>query len=577
MRAFKPFLLLLWLLSGSAWALPGDVDPTFVYPTPAFLEPDSTDVVPMSVGWMVVKSHLPAALSISSTVALTRIDDDGRLIASFGTGGQVVTQLPGPFNVSLAAASTGDGGLVVAGYKRLNDTGDTVAAVVKLTAQGQVDTTFADGGIIEFDSPFALDRVGAIQALEDGRIAVLVWSRVTDNRPYDCSTDRMVLWYLSADGHERNEVHAVARDGIGGGSCRTALTLEVGPDNRGSYRVLYGSEVGVFEGSVPVVPLNWRWGPFAFQESVPAFFSQIEGPWIALAGGPALPDLWRVPESNLDLAQAVGFSDRITWNGMAIDPAANANYVGMSTDGGRVAIARFRWSGEIDTGWADGYGITALDDTGSTGVMAFEGIANDVRMLDLRDEGLVVATSDGVIRRLLRGSAESNGAFVLSALQAVVNRGPGGVQVVVQRIGSVKGAVSVRYSVHEPDCSRSQCSEHWASAKADEDFVAASGTLHWTDGEGADKSFSVSLPPVSATQPNELLVVELSDATGGARILSDWRHVFLGESTSSVPPKLPEDSKPDAGGGAIDRWQALLLLLLATGMALRDRLRADGG
>ncbi|MGB8021569.1 MAG: hypothetical protein WCF04_10110, partial [Candidatus Nanopelagicales bacterium] len=357
MRALTPFsfLLLLLSLSGPTWGLPGDPDPTWVYPTPAVLEPDSTDVVPMPVGWMVVRSNLPAAPAATSSVQLTRIDTDGRPVTSFGTDGRVVTQLPGPFNVSLAAASTSDGGFVVAGYKRLNNTGDTVAAAVKLNAQGQVDTAFGDGGIIEFDSPFALDRVGAIQQLEDGRIALLAWARVVDNRPYDCSTDRTVLWYFSADGRQRQEVHAIAKDSYASASCRTVLTLQAGSDDQDRYRVLYGNEIGIFEGNAAIVPSNERYGPFASDRTYPLFYTRMSGGAIGLLGGLTSA---ANPRGNYTLGGGAGFGDEpVSWNGMALDLVGHAVYLGFSTDNGRVAIARLTWTGTLDTGWGDGDGV----------------------------------------------------------------------------------------------------------------------------------------------------------------------------------------------------------------------------
>lgn len=579
MRALTPFsfLLLLLSLSGPGWAAPGDPDPTWVYPTPAVLEPDSTDVVPMPVGWMVVRSNLPAAPATTSSVQLTRIDADGRPVTSFGTDGRVVTQLPGPFNVSLAAASTSDGGFVVAGYKRLNNTGDTVAAVVKLNAQGQVDTAFGDGGIIDFDSPFALDRVGAIESLEDGRIALLAWARVVDNRPYDCSTDRTVLWYLSPDGRQRQEVHAIAKDSYAGSSCRTAMTLVANWDDQDPNRVLHGNEIGIFEDTTAIMPSNCCYGPFAPMWPDPLLYSYISGSGIELRGGPTPSASSRAFYS---LGQIAGFGgEPISWSTMEIDLADRTTYLGASTDGGRVAIARFTWTGTLDTGWGDGDGVVVIEGAGTAGPMAFEGIANDVRLLQVTGDTLVVATGDGVISRIQTGSADSSGAFVLRPPLDTVRRTNGGqtFSVVVERAGSSSGVATVQYAIKDADCARGQCSPNWGQARAGEDFVATSGTLRWEDGDSSDRTIRVDLLNKSTTQSYELLVAELSNPSEGARIVTGWAHIFLDQGIASKPTLPPSGSGSGNGGSSGGGGAAsipLLLLLLGSVAASRNRRRS---
>lgn len=572
MRAPEPFLILLLLLPGSAWALPGDVDPTFVYPTPAVLEPDSTDVVPLPVGFMIVHSHMPTAPATTSTVELTRIDNDGRPVASFGIGGHLVTQLPGSFNVSLAAATTADGGFVIAGYRRVAGTDDTVAAVVKLNAQGQVDTAFADNGIIEIDSAFAHDRVGAIQQLEDGSIALLTWSRV-EQSVWECAIDRTALWYVSADGRQRQEVHAIVKDSYASASCRTVLTLEADWDDQDRYRILYGNETGIFEGDAAIVPLNDRSGPFVFHWYYPMFYTSISGSGIELRGGPTPP---AIPRRYDTLGRLAGFGDEpISWNGMALDFVDRAAYLGVSTDNGRVAIVRLAWTGTLDTGWGDGDGVVVIEGAGSVGPMTFEGIANDVRLIQVRGDALIVATGDGVIRRLQTGSADSSGAFVLRPPTGTVRRDNGGqsFSVAVERAGSSNGVANVQYAIKDADCDRGQCLLGWGLARAGEDFAARTGTLRWEDGDSTDKTIRVDLLNTSTQQDYEVLVVELSNPSDGARIITDWAHIFLDRGDTPPPPpsRPPPPPSSGSGGGGGAGGPILLLLMLFAAAASRNR------
>jgi hypothetical protein len=571
MRLINVFIIAAVMQPGLARAAPGEADPTWAYPEPVVLEPDSTDVVPMPSGWMVVQSRLPPAPATTATLELTRIDADGRPIASFGNAGRVTVPLPGPFNVSFAAAATSDGGFVAAGYKRRDATQDTVAAVIKLDSRGQIDTVFGDAGIVEFDSPYANDRVGAIQQLQDGRIALLAWTRVDDFGAYECATDRTVLWYLSADGRQAQEVHAVAKDSHGGASCRSAPTLQADLDDQDLYRVLYGNEIGIFEGSNSLVPANWRYGPFVYFWYYPMFYTRISGPAIELLGGPT-PSTQ--PRSYSTLGRAAGFGDEpITWNGMAIDHPDRGIYLGVSTDGGRVAIARLKFDGTLDTGWGGGDGIAVIEGAGVAGVYATEGIANDVRLLQRVDGGLIVATGDGMIRRLQVGSAASSGAFVLRPpLVSVTREGASRTfDVMVERAGSGDGVATVHYQVRESDCAKGQCPANWGIAKAGEDFVATSGVLRWEDGDVADKTIHVDLLGSTAAEPAELLVVELSNPSASAEIIDDWAYIFLAPTSARPPTSVPEpeSAKGKSGGGA----SGPLLLLLLAGAGLLDRCR----
>ncbi len=51
------FVWLVFFSPSLALGAPGDVDPTFAYPRPAVLEPDSTNAVPLADGFLVIKSR----------------------------------------------------------------------------------------------------------------------------------------------------------------------------------------------------------------------------------------------------------------------------------------------------------------------------------------------------------------------------------------------------------------------------------------------------------------------------------------------------------------------------------------
>ena len=142
-----------------AQAAPGDVDPGFVYPRPMALEPDST-------------------------LELSRIDEDGRLVVSFAVGGQITHTLPGRINVSTAATQVSDGSFLLAGFQREGEVDGSIAAIVRLDSAGQLDRGFGNQGVATFDVPGELDRVGPWTRCPTGaslRRSGRAWSRYHTN------------------------------------------------------------------------------------------------------------------------------------------------------------------------------------------------------------------------------------------------------------------------------------------------------------------------------------------------------------------------------------------------------------
>jgi hypothetical protein len=95
--------------------------------------------------------------------------------------------------------------------------------------------------------------------------------------------------------------------------------------------------------------------------------------------------------------------------------------------------------------------------------------------------------------------------------------GAGVARVSVERSGGERGAVSVRYQTSD------------GSARAGEDYTAASGTLSWANGEGGRKTFEIPIADDTAAEGNETVMLALSAPTGGATVDS-----ARGASTLSI-------------------------------------------
>jgi uncharacterized delta-60 repeat protein len=101
-------------------------------------------------------------------VLLLRYLSDGTLDASFGDGGVVLTDLGGSdygFDVTAGA----DGGIAVAGSTSV-DGGDFL--VLRYDADGHLDETFGDQGVVITQFPTGASSASALDILRDGRIVV---------------------------------------------------------------------------------------------------------------------------------------------------------------------------------------------------------------------------------------------------------------------------------------------------------------------------------------------------------------------------------------------------------------------
>jgi uncharacterized delta-60 repeat protein len=100
-------------------------------------------------------------------IALLRLNPDGSLDPSFGSGGWVVTDLGGSDAAFAVAVQPDDGKIVVAGVR------DADFALLRYTPDGRPDPSFGSGGVVT--APIASDDPAVLFALriqDDGKIIV---------------------------------------------------------------------------------------------------------------------------------------------------------------------------------------------------------------------------------------------------------------------------------------------------------------------------------------------------------------------------------------------------------------------
>ncbi len=104
---------------------------------------------------VVVAGTWDANDSSNQQVFVLRLDTDGGLDPAFGTGGAAVFELPGLLGARAeAVALQSDGGIVIAGGA--NNASVQRGFIARLDSVGNLDSSFATGGVFSMDSPVGL-------------------------------------------------------------------------------------------------------------------------------------------------------------------------------------------------------------------------------------------------------------------------------------------------------------------------------------------------------------------------------------------------------------------------------------
>lgn len=153
---------------------------------------------------------------------LSRFDADGRLDATFGDGGTVVTDLGGAdFASGLAVDPSGR--IVAVGHSyHVSGTGsfDTDFAITRYDASGRLDSGFASGGVFLHDFDGSPDWATAVRLDASGRILVAGTAghrfgviRLTDSGALDASFGGTGAVALLVPGRASADALAVQQDG----------------------------------------------------------------------------------------------------------------------------------------------------------------------------------------------------------------------------------------------------------------------------------------------------------------------------------------------------------------------------
>jgi uncharacterized delta-60 repeat protein len=250
-----------------------------------------------------------------SQFALARFNPDGSLDAGFGAGGKITTSAGASAAID-AVALQSDGKIVVAGTSVATD-GSTRLMVARYTSSGQLDGTFAGGGVAL--APFSLPAVaGSIIVQPDGDIVAIGATDLKAGVPGggDDQLDVALARYR-ADGSviATFDAYAIFKGGISGGLGHGSIQ----PDGR----IVVACQRGVVR--------------FRPDFSVEDDFGQMQ----VIVGSPAfgLADISFGPDSfPAEPNVALQTNGRIVVANTASGPGGN-----------RFALARLNVDGSIDT------------------------------------------------------------------------------------------------------------------------------------------------------------------------------------------------------------------------------------
>jgi uncharacterized delta-60 repeat protein len=609
------------LSAGPAGAAPqGELDPSFAEHGRLLSHTseglDVQSVAQQADGKLLIAGTAPSRIFDPSidgrAFAVLRLHADGSRDDSFGQDGLVLIDFPDSCYMSVSDVAVRPNGRIIVAGSVLTPCefmgGHWRFALAQLDADGAIDTSFGNGGLVVPD--LGANNAESFHALllDDGRVIAAGWSELNGVRA-------PILARFNADG----SLDATFGTGPIAGTTRIAsinwhydapwMTMQA--DGK---LVVCGARnstiVGSHEAELVAVRVN------ADGTLDPAFGD--DGVTLVATGRPLVGEIscQAMPDGTIVLAglatlihelhyehslEEIVFI-RLTANGLQdmnngtdgistvlfgkvvrLAPIVLLSDGQLGVAGGlismeqqppRSGVLMFVARLDVDSGLLD----PAFGDVGITVVDLGEGRARSgaigVRLVQQSDDKLVAVGNtwvDGLGNRIAvvrvdpvgAGSAGFAGFAGEATLTAAGAEGPFEARATVRRTGGSTGTLSVDYQTVG------------ASAQAPRDFAATSGTLTWTSGDVEAKVVRV---PVTASATGQFDIV-LSDSTGG--LATSVVTVTVGGST--LQPLPPSGGGGGAGvggagggGGAAGLWLLVSLVAFACVRGCIDRRRVRG-
>jgi uncharacterized delta-60 repeat protein len=308
--------------------------------------------------------------------ALARYTSAGRLDASFGQGGKVVTDLgSGSDTTALDVALQRDGKIVAVGL------GSNGFELVRYRASGRLDTTFGSGGEV-LTSVGRYSGASAIAIQRDGKLVVTGWSQADFS-----GTPRLALVRYTRSGKLDASFGRGGRvpTSIASADDRQVGAVAVQPD--GGIVVAYRSGVARYNADGTLDPTFGAGGEVATETGVTTLGVQRDGKIVAVGYGPVVTRY--SSDGSLDASFGTDGTVRTSWRSKASPDAGGAdrslaiqvdgklvvagwsdalNHRGdhPNTPNDDIALARYTPEGRLDTSFGRGGKVlTSFDVSGN--------------------------------------------------------------------------------------------------------------------------------------------------------------------------------------------------------------------
>lgn len=498
-------------------------------------------------------------------LAYARFNADGTLDASFGNGGTLLVDFgAGAQSQSNWLLQQPDGKLVAAGLYMDLSTFALDFGAARVTANGQLDTSFDGDGMLSVDVAGSDDVAGSIALQPDGKLVLAGVALSTVDGLPDAALVR-----VNADGSLDSSFGTDGKAVVDLGPESGLNAVLAQADGRILAAGLRGSEI--LFATEPGGPTDMILARFNADGSLDASYG-VNGVATADFGGDNSPPL----SFGYAMTRQVDGKYLVVGSNLAAQSIAVARFDDAASSAGRIGLTRTDDSVDESAGSV------------SYTVRRTGGAAGEVSVDFATSDGLAAAGSDFVqlngrltwadgdsgdraitVTLLTDSTAEDTEAYFLNltaptggarlaastATTSIVDvaAGPGTLSflndssvhdeevgapmdVFLSRTGGSSGIVSVDYFTVS------------GTATSGSDFDATSGTVTWTDGDATLKMITIPMRNDDRSEGDERFTIELSNPAGGATLGATSVMTIRITDNENAPP-IGEDEVPAGGGG----------------------------
>lgn len=192
-----------------------------------------------------------------------------------------------------------------------------------------------------------------------------------------------------------------------------------------------------------------------------------------------------------------------------------------------------------DTNLTSSYERLTLGSEGNAWYMynGLDGALDEVAIYDK------VLDANRIATHYILGNTAPAGTLQFKSATYTVAEDGGSVRIYVSRTDGSSGSASVNYATAN------------GTATAGSDYTAASGTLHWSDGDANDKYFNVSIIDDNIAESNETFDVNLSDANGASLGSPSQTIVTINDNDlPTISGRVREPNDANISGATMTGW-----------------------